>query len=79
MKKINSFFIVFGSHVYGDYSNINVIYSTLIPSIGDEIIFKGKNYKVHGRKINYSQVEDYNDVHDLDRGCEMIHIFVDEL
>lgn len=79
IKTVDGYFLVLGNSVNKDYSNIKVIKTTVIPNVGDIIAFKNKVVrKVTGKMINYTQVEDYNELDDPDRGCEMIHIFTEK-
>lgn len=68
-------FIVDGNYLKEDLSNMKVIDTKVVPNIGERIHFRGETRKVVNKVINYSQVESY-DLKDLDRGKEMIYIFI---
>lgn len=68
-------FIVEGNYLKEDLSNMKVISTKVVPNIGERIVFRGETRKVVDKVINYSQVESY-DLKDLDRGKEMIYIFI---
>ena len=69
-------FIVFGKHVEKDFSNVKSIVTKVVPNIGESIIFEKGLYRVKDKNINYTSVEGFDDIDDVDRGKETIWIFV---
>lgn len=78
MKNIDCFFMIKGSSINDDYSNISTIKTTLIPNEGSWIQLKEGIFKVRKIVYNYMQVENYDELNDPDRGGELIYVFVDE-
>ena len=74
--KPNCIFIVFGRVVNKDFSNVKSIITKVVPNIGESIIFEKILYRVTDKNINYTSVEDFDDINDVDRGKETIWIFV---
>jgi hypothetical protein len=74
--KPNCIFIVFGQFVERDFSNVKSVVTKVVPNIGERIFFEGYKYKVHDKLINYTSVEDFDDMEDSRRGKEVIWIFV---
>lgn len=68
-------FIVFGTNIKKDFSNVKTIDTKVVPNIGEEIYFDKNWHKVRRKLINYSQVENH-DIDSPDRGKEMIYIFI---
>lgn len=75
MKELNCIFIVFGTKIDKDLSNVRSINTTIIPIVGDCIFAFGKSREVIGRMIDYRNVEDYR-LDDEGRGGEYVYIYV---
>jgi len=74
--KPDCIFIVFGAIINKDFSNVKSIATKVVPNIGESILFEKISYKVTDKNINYTSVEDFDDIDDPDRGKETIWIFV---
>lgn len=71
-----SIFLVFGTKLNNDLDNVQVLNSIIIPNTDDTISFDSKRWKVIGKHISYSNVQEYEYFDDPDRGAELIYIFV---
>lgn len=76
MKELDCIFLVYGTSVNSDFSNIKSLKTKVIPNINDTIVAFGKRLKVIDRYIDYTQVEKYNDLDDSGRGGECVYLFV---
>lgn len=74
--KPNCIFLVFGNEVKKDFSNVKSITTKVVPNIGESIIIFKEQYTVVSKNINYSSVEDYDNLNDADRGKETIWIYL---
>ena len=75
MKELDCIFLVYGTSVNSDFSNIKSLKTKVIPNIGDTIVVFGKRLKVIDRCFDYTQVEKY-DIDDSGRGGECVYLFV---
>lgn len=74
--KPNCIFIVIGDQVNEYFSNVKSITTKVVPNIGESIVFGKRTYRVRDKKISYTSVEDFDDIDDINRGKEVIWIFV---
>jgi hypothetical protein len=79
MKELDHVFLVFGRLIEKDFSNVKSLTTKTIPNIGEVIRLKKGTFRVVEKLVDYRQVEDYNELEDVDRGGELVYLFLNEL